>query len=182
MDSGGGVTAAEASPEWVDVSEEDRRAAYDCSQLEFPATCLKKKATALTKGGLSVRLERFSQEVELDDEHVQVIRRDWGGLWEEEFYNYLNIFGFAVVKPVPHPRSPGEARMLLVPWNKYKLSFTHSSMHEREYWVTYTDANYDSGAAAAGGRLTALTHVNNRVQPNEVRKPPPPLRFRPRHH
>ena len=157
--------------ELVEVNEDERREAYDFSFEEFPDACLKKKGTAVTKGGLTAMLERFGQEVKLDDSHVRVIRSDWGGVWEKEFYRYGNTFGMAVVKPIPHKKVPGEAKMLLVPWNKYKVSFSTNSKDEREYFVTYTDASYDDSGerqpvSAWGGRMSSA----NRVQPNEVKK------------
>lgn len=164
---------AEVADSWVEVSEVERRQVYDFSFDQFPDTCLKKKCVAITKGGLTVKVERFGQEVELDDVHKRVIRNDWGGMWEREFYRYGQTFGVVVVKPIPHTRAAGEAKMLLVPWNKYKLSFTENSMHERKYYVTYTDASYEDNGGESQAVVAYSARVgatSNRVQPNENNK------------
>lgn len=161
-------SSAAAAEEWVDVDEVERREVYEFSHDQFPDTCLKKKATAVTKGGLTVKIERFGQEVELDEIHTRVIRNDWGSNWEKNFYRELNTFGFAVVKPVPHERVQGEAKMLLVPWNKYKLSFTASSVRERKYYVTYLDASYADDTS--NNSRSFVSAESNRIQANENNK------------
>lgn len=166
------------SRNWVQVNQLEREAVYRFAHEQFPGLCLSRTCTAITRGGLQVSVKRFGRDAELDDEHKRLIREEWGQQFEPQLVWYLKTFGMAVVKPVPHPRLPGEMLPHLVPWNKYTLFFNESSVDQRRYYVAYNDAKYETLDETTQRQVGAPTVqemlVSNdpsmRVQQNEVKR------------
>lgn len=145
-------------------AEEVKRALELVRDNTVLASCITKKATAITSGGLSHRVMRLAEQLEMPDEHKRVVTDDWGGEFEKQLYFYKETLGFAVLRPYPHPTLQNESIMHLVPWTSYTLKFTSGSNEPRTYWPEYNDVDYP----AAGIEGQPLVTVNGQpIQQNE---------------
>lgn len=157
--SAGGVATSGLIREriqWID--EKEFRLAYEFgTRNEFIRACLDKSISAVTKGGVSVKVFRgasakkplspdassvnMQNEVELSQEHADLIHDEWGNNFVPEMMRYRTYFGLMVVRPVPRLDYPGEYVPYVLPWNKIRVGFVESSETPgRVYVVEYLDA------------------------------------------
>ncbi len=132
----------------VTVKTADVKATYDfATSDEFIAAALNKIESAVFQGGVKVTIKNFDKEVELSEDHLNVIATDWDTA-AKKLNRDLAMFGYAPVRPIRHPSRPKEFLFHVPPWSKYELQFVESSQAPRRYFVHYLDATYPAATLA----------------------------------
>ena len=151
----------------VSVRQTDVEATYRfaCSD-EFIQAALNKVESSVFQGRLTVRVDNFGREIVLSDEHQSVVGSDWTDA-AQQMNRYLDVFGYAVVRPLDHPRVRGEYLFHVVPWNKYELQFVESSQLRRRYFANFNDASYPTVPL---GELLASEGIETLAQPPKKSK------------
>jgi len=113
----------------------------------FIAAALNKIESGVFQGGLSVSITEFNRDVDVSEDHQEVISTSWQQAAIRIMREFFTI-GYAVVRPVSHAKYPGEWEPYVVPYSKYELQFVETSQQPRQYFVNYLDVAYPAASIA----------------------------------